>query len=74
MNTLQIGSAFNRSVSIPVLQLLNSNGTLLTNPISECKGDQCVCLNVADDSVQVDVVKGDVRLVGILSARESDGR
>lgn len=53
------------------MKLQNADGTELTDPSSECKGDNCTCVNILDDLVQKDVVKGDVRLVGIFETREA---
>ena len=56
------------------LQIQNFDGTPRQNLTSECRGDDCTCVNLPDDSVQTEVVKGDVRLVGIISNREGDCR
>ena len=44
-------------------------------PTSECRGPDCVCVNQPpDDSLQNGVIRGGVRLVGILNQRQGDCR
>ena len=60
-------------MSTPGFSLQDSDGTTIP-ATSECEGDDCMCLNYPDDSVQTDVVQGGVRIVGVFSIREGDCR
>ena len=71
----QIGDLYGDEISLPNLELQTFEGDLLTNPASDCEGDDCVCVNdPSGEAVQINVVEGDVRLVGFLHHREGDCR